>query len=69
MPRKGETPVLKTELYDLSNDLTESQDVSADHEELVTYLEKLMAANRSPSAEFPFPALDEIPATDSPATE
>ena len=61
MPRKGETPVIKTELYDLSTDITESHDVAADHEELVAYLEKLMATNRSPSAEFPFPALDEMP--------
>jgi arylsulfatase A len=61
IPGKGETPIVKTELYDLSNDISESQDVAADHSDLVTYLEKLMAANRSPSVEFPFPALDEPP--------
>lgn len=58
MPRGGAEPVIKTELYHLGNDPTESHDVAASHPEVVTHLEALMAENRVPSAEFPFPVLD-----------
>jgi arylsulfatase A len=62
LPRAGETLVIKTELYNLRDDVTESTDVAAAHPELVAHLEQLMRASRTPSTEFPFPALDQLPA-------
>lgn len=58
MPPKGTEVVIKTELYHVATDVTESQDVAAKHPELVTYLEKRMREHRTPSEEFPFPTLD-----------
>ena len=50
--------VVKTELYNLKDDLAESKDVAADHPEIVAKLEKLMREQHVPSAEFPFATLD-----------
>lgn len=51
------------ELYHLSNDISESHDVSKDHPEIVKELETLMLKARIPSAAFPFPFLDKLSAT------
>ena len=50
--------IIKTELYNLKDDPTESHDVTADHPEIVAKIEKIMREEHVPSAEFPFPALD-----------
>ena len=50
--------MIKTELYHVATDITESHDVAAKHPELVAHLEKLMREHRTPSDEFPFPTLD-----------
>ncbi len=47
------------QLYDLSNDIAEQNDVSSAHPEVVYMLDSLMQHARFPSAEFPFPALDQ----------
>ncbi|HIM28231.1 MAG TPA: N-acetylgalactosamine-6-sulfatase [Planctomycetes bacterium] len=49
---------LKTELYNLANDINEQNDISADHPELLAKLETLMAREHVPSKVFPMPALD-----------
>lgn len=46
----------RTELYDLSGDPGEKQDVAAQHPDVVERLERLMSESRTPSPEFPFPA-------------
>jgi arylsulfatase A-like enzyme len=51
--------VLKTELYDLAADPTESQDVSADHPDVVAKLEQLMREQHTPSRDFPIAVLDQ----------
>jgi arylsulfatase A-like enzyme len=51
-------PNMHMELYDLASDLQEAKDVSADHPDIVAKIEALMQAEHTPSAEFPFPALD-----------
>ena len=60
---KGKTapvasPQIKTELYDLAADPTESKDVAADHPDVLAKLEKLMASQHGLSADFPIPVLD-----------
>lgn len=59
LPPQGAAPVIKTELYNLKDDVAEKNDVAAEHPDLVAHLEKLMRENRTPSAEFPFPTLDQ----------
>jgi len=54
--KAGESP--KTELYDLSKDPAESHDVAADHAEVVSQLEEVMAAQHSPSELFRLPGVD-----------
>jgi arylsulfatase len=51
-------PNMHIELYNLATDLQETKDVSADHPDIVAQIEKVMKAEHTPSAEFPFPALD-----------
>jgi len=48
----------KIELYNLKNDVAEAHDVAAIHPEVVERIDKLMRAQHTPSAEFPFPVLD-----------
>jgi len=50
--------VIKTELYDLAKDPTESTDVAADHPEVAQRLEKLMAEQHVPAKDFAIPVLD-----------
>jgi arylsulfatase A-like enzyme len=51
-------PVVRTELYDLAADPTESRDVAAEHPEIVARLEQLFRAQHVPSKDFPLPVLD-----------
>jgi arylsulfatase A-like enzyme len=46
------------ELYNLKDDIGESNDLAAEHPELVAELTAKMDAARVPSATFPFPGLD-----------
>lgn len=48
----------KLELYNLKTDIAETTDVAADHPEIVAKIDSLMRQQHTPSAEFPFPALD-----------
>lgn len=57
-PGKGAQPVIRTELYNLAEDPSESSDVSGEHPEIVGRLEQLFQTERSPSRDFPMPALD-----------
>ncbi|HTU26133.1 MAG TPA: arylsulfatase [Pirellulales bacterium] len=49
---------LKIQLYDLATDASETHDVAREHPDLVAEAERVFAAEHSPSAEFPSPALD-----------
>jgi arylsulfatase len=49
---------VKTELYDLAADESETTDVAAKHPEVVARLEKLMKDQHTPSADFPLPGID-----------
>ena len=60
IPRGNATPVIKTELYNLKDDLAETRDVSGEYPKVVERMELLMNKNRTVSSEFPFPTLDAI---------
>ncbi|HEY1785260.1 MAG TPA: arylsulfatase [Pirellulales bacterium] len=49
---------LKIELYDLAADPAETHDVAQQHPEVVAEAERVLAAEHTPSAEFPLPSLD-----------
>lgn len=49
---------IKTELYNLAEDISESKDVAADHPETLAKLEKLMAEQHVTSPIFPIKAID-----------
>ena len=53
----GKGPV-KTELYNIVSDIGETKDVAADHPDVVSKLEKMMAEQHVPSEMFPLKALD-----------
>ncbi|MBM3311633.1 MAG: arylsulfatase [Candidatus Aminicenantes bacterium] len=53
--KDAEAPV---ELYDLEADIGETKDVAAAHPDVVAKIREVMRAERRPSKEFPFPALD-----------
>src|SRR5262249_20644394 len=50
--------VVKTELYDLGKDESETTDVAAKHPDVVARLEKLMKEQHTPNPDFPLPAID-----------
>jgi arylsulfatase A len=50
--------VIKTELYNLKSDPSESTDVAAKHPEIVKKLEALLAREHTPSKDFPLPSID-----------
>jgi len=58
MLRRNNPRPLKIELYNLGNDIGESQDVSADHPEVVARMDEIMTTGRVPSQLFPIPRLD-----------
>ncbi|HEY3320418.1 MAG TPA: arylsulfatase [Planctomycetota bacterium] len=47
-----------TELYNLTSDPAEKDNVAKEHPDIVAKLEKLASEQHTPSKEFPFPALD-----------
>ncbi|MCX6953575.1 MAG: sulfatase-like hydrolase/transferase, partial [Verrucomicrobia bacterium] len=51
---------IKTELYHLATDPTETTDVAAQHPEVVARLEKILREQHTPSRDFPLPALDQV---------
>ena len=51
-------PNLSFELYNLAADPAETHDVADIHPEIVAKMAALMKTQHTPSAEFPFPALD-----------
>ncbi len=55
---QGQRPRMRIELYNIAHHLSEKNDVAADHSEIVARMAALMAAQHTPSPEFPFPALD-----------
>ena len=50
---------LKTELYNIAQDIGESKDVATDHPDIVRKLEQLMAEQHVPSKLFPLKVLDQ----------
>jgi len=57
---KADDPLaMKTELYDLDADPTESKDMAAMHPQELARLEKIMRNEHRPSEIFPIPALDQ----------
>ena len=60
VPRGRKTkPQIKTELYNIREDIGETIDVAAEHPEIVAQIEKIMHEQHEPSAEFPIPILDQ----------
>jgi arylsulfatase len=51
-------PAAPVELYDLEADVGETKDLAAGHPDVVAKVREVMRAERRPSKEFPFPALD-----------
>ena len=51
-------PEMRIQLYNLAKDPSETNDVSAQHPRLLARMERLMRDQHTPSATFPFPALD-----------
>jgi arylsulfatase len=49
---------MRVELYNLKSDPHETTDVAAQHPEIVAKIEKVMREQHTPSADFPFAALD-----------
>ena len=58
LAKKDAPPRLEIELYDLAADPAEERNVAADHPDIVRRIEQLMRDERTPSPEFPIPALD-----------
>jgi arylsulfatase len=60
--RKGlfKDPHAPLKLYDLANDTTESNDVAERYPDIVSDMEHIIREARTPSQEFPFPALDSL---------
>ena len=50
---------LQTELYDLSQDLAEAHDLSTQHRDILSTVERIMREQHTPSKEFPFRPLDQ----------
>ena len=58
--KKIPNPAITTELYNISTDAGETQNVAAQHPDIVAHLESLMLREHTPSAEFPIPVLDAL---------
>ena len=57
---KNAKPILKTELYNLKEDIGEKNDVAAKNPDKVAQFEKIMIEQHVNSLEFPMPALDNV---------
>ena len=55
-------PVIKTELYNIKEDVAEEKDVADQHPEIVAKIEQIMRVQHTPSQEFPLPVLDHLSA-------
>ena len=53
--------IVKTELYNLASDVSESHDVASEHPEIVARLETIMKREHTPSELFPLPSIDTPP--------
>jgi arylsulfatase len=53
--------VIKTELYNLKDDVAEKKDVASEHPEIVKQIEAIMKAEHTPSKLFPLKAIDPAP--------
>ena len=49
---------IRTELYNIATDISEKNDVAAEHPDVVAKLESMMAEQHTPSDVFPLKALD-----------
>jgi arylsulfatase A len=49
---------LKIELYNLASDIGETNDVAAEHPEIVAKIEEIMRREHTPSEVFPLPSVD-----------
>jgi len=58
MLRRNNPDPLKIELYNLKDDVGESQDVSAAHPDVVARMQKIMQSEHVPSELFPMPPID-----------
>jgi len=59
MPKGKKAPsIIRTELYNLKNDVAETKDVAAQHPDIVAKIVKIMREQHTPSSIFPIPALD-----------
>jgi arylsulfatase A len=58
LARGNNKPNIHVELYNLKDDIGETKDVSATNPDVVAAIERIMREQHTPSAEFPFPALD-----------
>ena len=54
----GKKPNLEIELYNLADDISEKNNVAAEHPEIVEKIARIMREQHVPSEDFPFPALD-----------
>jgi len=57
-PNAKKSPDVALRLYNLRTDPAETTDVAAQHPDVVKQITDIMRAQHTPSAEFPFPALD-----------
>ena len=55
----NKNPDAKVQLYNLSEDIAESNNIAVEHPEMVKNLTRLMRDARTPSPTFPFAALDQ----------
>lgn len=60
MGKKANVTNLKVALYDLENDPAETTDVAEENPDIVAKIEGLMRSERTVSADFPIPLLDEL---------
>jgi len=58
MLRRNNREPLRIELYNLEKDIGESQDVAAEHPEIVARMRKVMQSEHVPSKLFPMPPID-----------
>jgi len=58
-PGAKKAPAPTLQLFNLREDRAETTDVAAQHPDMVAKLTDLMRAQHTPSAEFPFPVLDQ----------